>query len=87
MCQVLDKGIMCYSSCLWDSTHPLSYKYKDVSIVYLVIEIVFIYELKWGHGYLYHYIFCSIHTVIKVKKIDVHTHVPQFDVGDGAVDM
>ena len=78
---------MCYSFCLWESIHPLGYTYEDVSIVHLVFEILFIYELKWVHGYLYHYIFCSINTIIQVNTFDVHTHVPQFDVGDGAVDI
>ena len=31
--QVLDQGIMDYSSCLWDSIHPLSYLCEDVPMV------------------------------------------------------
>ena len=61
---MLDKVIMCDSSCLWESIHPLGYLCKDVYVVHLVLEIVFIYELLWDHGYLYHYILFSIHAII-----------------------
>ena len=53
--------------------------------MHLVLEIVFIYELLWDHGYMYHYIICSIHVVIEVEIFDVHAHVSRFDVGDGDV--
>ena len=55
--QVLYKGIVCDSSCLWESIHSIGYSCEHVSGVNLVLDIVCNYEFLWDHGYLYHYIF------------------------------
>ena len=61
---MLDKGIMRNSSCLWDSIHPFGYLCKDVYVVHLVLEVVFVYELLRDHGYMDHYVLFYIHAII-----------------------
>ena len=71
----MDKLTMCDSPRLWESIHTICHPYKDVSVVNIVLEILFISELLWDHGYLYHDALFSIHVNIQVKIFDVHAHV------------
>ena len=66
---------MCNLYCLWESMHPLSYPCEYVTIVHLVIEVVFVYELLLYHVYMYYYIYCSIHLIFQVKIFYVNAHV------------
>ena len=54
---------------------------KSVSVVHIILEILLKYEFLWYHGYLDHFILCSIHVINEVKIFDVHAHVSQFYFG------
>ena len=63
--QVLDLGTMWNFSCLWESMHPLSYLYEDLSSATLVLGVVLVYKFLWDHGYLHHYLLYSIFLIVQ----------------------
>ena len=55
---------------------PLGTRTKILYIVHLFLEIVFIYKFFWYHGYMYHYLFCSIHLIFQVKvSTSMHMYI------------
>ena len=84
-CHLLEKGIICDSSILWESIYYLGYSRKYVSVVHLVLEILFNYEFLLYHVYLDNYILYSTNEIIEVKLFEVHANLSQFDVKYDAV--
>ena len=49
--------------------------YKYLPIVYLVLEVVGSHELLWYCGCIDHDAFCSIHEVVQVEILYIHTNL------------